>query len=263
MEKFPSKDGTLLTYQHSGSGSPLVLVHGTGATAVRWMPVLPALETHFTVYAINRRGRAGSGDTPPYFLDRENEDVAAFVRAIGEPVYLLGHSFGGICALETALRNTRVQKLILYEPPIPVKGIVTQPEGIIQRLEALLTVGDREGVLTTFVREVLQMPEADFEIFRASPIWASRVAAAYTLPRELRAQAGYHFNTEHFKGFTAPTLLLSGEQSHARFHAATNLLAETLPNRRIVTLLGQKHNAMDTAPDLFVREVINFLQASE
>jgi pimeloyl-ACP methyl ester carboxylesterase len=263
MEKFPSKDGTLLAYQRNGSGSPLVLVHGTGATAARWTPILPALEEHFTIYALNRRGRSGSGDTQPYALEREFEDVASIANCTGRPVNVLGHSYGAICALEASLHIRELHKLILYEPPIPMEDTTTHSEGIIEGLEALLAAGDREGVLTTFVQEVLQMPAPDFEIFRASPTWASRVAAAHTLPRELKAQMGYHFNAERFKNFTTPTLLLTGEQSPVRFHAATNLLAATLPNNHIVTLAGQKHNAMDTAPDLFMREVINFLQASE
>lgn len=261
MEKFPSKDGTLLTYQRSGSGSPLVLIHGTGATAARWTPILPALESHFTVYALNRRGRGGSADTPPYSLTREIEDAAAFVRAIGRPVHLLGHSFGGICALEAAWRNPRVQKLILYEPPIPIAGLSAHPDGMIERLEELLTQGDREGVLTIFVKEVLQMPAADFEKFRASPMWSARLATANLLPRELRAQAGYHFNPERFKSLVVPTLLLGGEQSPPRFRAALDLLATTLPNNKIMILAGQKHNAMDTAPEMFTEAIIKFLEA--
>ncbi len=260
MEKFPSKDGTLLAYERSGSGSPLVLVHGTGASAARWTPVLPALEAHFTVYALHRRGRAGSGDTPPYALKHEFEDIAALVNCIGKPVAVLGHSFGGLCTLEAALLTSRIHKLILYEPPIPVAGTNSQPDGLIERLEALLAAGDREGGLTAFVREVLQMPESDFENFRASPTWPSRVAAAHTLPRELRAQADYQFQSEHFQNLTIPTLLLSGEQSPARFRAANDVLAATLPDNQIVTLAGQKHNAMDTAPELFTRVVINFLE---
>src|SRR5215510_5915529 len=96
MEKFPSKDGTLLAYQRSGSGSPLVLVHGTGASASRWMPVLPALEAHFSIYALNRRGRGGSGDTPQYALEREFEDVASLVNSIGRRCNVLAHSFGAL-----------------------------------------------------------------------------------------------------------------------------------------------------------------------
>src|SRR5262249_48955446 len=151
--------------------------------------------------------------TQPYALEREFEDVEAIANCIGRPVNVLGHSLGAICVLEAARRIRELHQLILYEPPIPVEGMTAHPEGIIERLEALLAAGDREGVLTTFVQEVIQMPAQDFEIFRASPTWASRVAAAHTLPRELKAQMHYRFNAERFKSFTIPTLLLVGEQS--------------------------------------------------
>ena len=262
MEKFPSKDGTLLAYQRSGSGSPLVLVHGTGASAARWQPVLAGLEEHHTVYALNRRGRAGSGDTQPYAIQREFEDVASIVHSIGHPANLLGHSFGGICALEATLLTSRVQNLILYEPPIPINGLTDYPEGLLDQLDALLAAGDREGILTTFALQVLRMSPEEFERYRAAPIWNARLASAHTLPRELRAQASYRFNPERFRRFTIPTLLLVGELSQPRFKSASELLSAALPKSQTIILTGQKHNAMDTAPDLFTQVVTNFLQES-
>ena len=84
-----SKDGTPIAYWRSGEGPPLVLVHGTSADHSRWTPVLPAFEQHFNVYAVDRRGRGGSGDSEDYSIEREFEDVAAVVDSIGEPVNLL------------------------------------------------------------------------------------------------------------------------------------------------------------------------------
>jgi pimeloyl-ACP methyl ester carboxylesterase len=74
MDKVRSKDGTLIAFQKSGTGAPLVLVHGTSADHTRWAPVLPPLASRFTVYAMDRRGRGGSGDTDPYAIEREFED---------------------------------------------------------------------------------------------------------------------------------------------------------------------------------------------
>ena len=76
-------------------------------------------EQRFTVYALDRRGRGGSEDAQPYTIEREFDDVAATVNAIGEPVNVLGHSYGALCALEAALRTDHIRKLVLYEPPIP------------------------------------------------------------------------------------------------------------------------------------------------
>jgi pimeloyl-ACP methyl ester carboxylesterase len=260
MNKIPSKDGALLAYQRTGVGPPLVLVHGTGGSSARWAPILPALEEHFSLYALDRRGRGDSGDAPDYALEREFEDVASVVDSIGPSVKLLGHSFGGLCALEAALLTPQVHKLILYEPPLPVEGMPIYPDGFIDRLDTLLAAGDRQGVLTTFMREVVRMPSHEFELFRASPAWPARVAAAHTLPRELRAQERYRFTAERFRGLRTPTLLLAGGDSPAFFKAAIEIVGAALPNSRTVVLPGQQHIAMDTAPDLFVREVITFLK---
>lgn len=150
MQTVTSKDGTHIAFWCSGSGPPLVLVHGTSASHTRWAPVLGLLEQHFSVCAIDRRGRGESGDANAYAIEREFEDVAAVVDALGESVHLLGHSYGAICALEAALLTQNIRTLILYEPPIPVEDVPIYPECIIERLQMLLDAGDREGVVSTF-----------------------------------------------------------------------------------------------------------------
>jgi pimeloyl-ACP methyl ester carboxylesterase len=259
MEKILSKDGTLIAYQRSGSGAPLVLVHGTGGFSTRWKPILPALEKYFTVYAVDRRGRGESGDGSNYAIEREFDDVAAVVDSIGNGVNLLSHSFGAVCALEAALRTSHLRKLILYEPPLALVGLSIYPEGIIDRLQAQLDSGDRRGVLTTFFHEVVRMPAHEFELFQLSPAFPARIAPAHTLPRELRVHEAYQFKPERFKTLNVPTLLLLGGDSPSFFKAAIEAVNGALPNSRIVVLPGQKHIAMDTAPDLFVREVLAFL----
>lgn len=259
MQKIRSQDGTPIAYQQTGAGEPLVLVHGMGGSYLRWAPVLPALEQQFTVYAVDRRGRGESVDTTDYAIEREFQDVATLVNSIGEGVNLLGHSFGGICALEAALLIPHLRSLILYEPPLPVPGVPIYPEGVIDRLEALLAAGDRVGVVTSFMREVVRMPAHELERFQASPAFPSRVAAAHTLPREMRAHEQYRFEPERFKSLNVPALLLVGGDSPQFFKAAIEALHATLPNNRIVLLPGQQHIAMDTATELFVQEVQAFL----
>jgi pimeloyl-ACP methyl ester carboxylesterase len=254
-----SKDGTPIAYQRSGAGSPLVLVHGTGGSYLRWKPILPMLERDFTVYAVDRRGRGESGEAASYAIEREFEDVAAVVDSIGNEVNLLGHSFGAICSLEAALRTTRLRKLVLYEPPLPIPGVPIYPEGVIDRLQTLLDSGDRRGVLITFMGEVVRMPVHELELFQSSPAFSARIAAAHTLPRELRAHESYQFKPERLKDLNVPTLLLLGGDSPPFFKAAIEALHAVLPNSRIVVLPGQQHIAIDTAPDLFTREVMAFL----
>jgi pimeloyl-ACP methyl ester carboxylesterase len=158
QQSVTSKDGTPIAYWTSGNGPPLVLVHGTPADHTRWHPVLPAFEQHFSVCAVDRRGRGGSGDPEDdYAIEREFEDISAVVDSLGEPTILLGHSYGALCALEAALLTTNVRTLVLYEPGIEVAGEQIYPQEVIERLEALLEVGDREGVVT-FMREVAGLP---------------------------------------------------------------------------------------------------------
>src|SRR3989442_2942581 len=122
MYTIMSKDGATLVCQRTGVGPPLVLVHGSGGSATRWKAILPALETNFSIYALARRGRGKSGDAPDYAIEREFDDVVSVVDSIKQPVYLLGHSYGGICSLEASLLTPHVRKLVLYEPPVPVEG---------------------------------------------------------------------------------------------------------------------------------------------
>ena len=260
MDHFVSGDGTRLVYERSGVGPALVVVHGTGGSAARWRPVLPALAARFSVHALNRRGRGGSGDTEDYALEREAEDVAALVEAIGEPVNVLGHSYGALCALEAALLRPP-RRLILYEPPISVgdHAPYSDRDGFIGRLEALLEAGEREAVVLTFMREAVQMPPDELDQVRAAPSFPGRVAAAHTIPRELRAQASYRLRPERFAGLQVPTRLLLGGASPAFFRDATALVRSALPLAEVMVLPGQQHVAIDTAPDLFVQAVVEFL----
>lgn len=262
MSSQNSANAVPLARHITGTGRPLVLVHGTGAAATRWAAVTPALAQQTQVIALDRRGRGASPDGSGYSLAAEVQDLAQILTSFPGPVDLLGHSYGGLCSLEAALLVPNLRKLILYEPPIVVPGVPSpaQETALIERLEALVAQDDRAGVLLTFVKEVLAMPPQAIEAYQASPAWPGRLAAAHTLPREMRAQGAYHFNPERFQNLTLPVLLLLGGASPARFQASTKLLQSALPNARVVTLPGQGHTAMDTAPDLFVAEVLHFLQ---
>lgn len=260
MPSIVSRDGTVIAFERAGSGPPLVLVHGASASARRWARVLPRLQQHFTVYAVDRRGRGESGDAAAYEVEREFEDVAAVADALGEPVNLLGHSFGAICSIEAALQIKELRRLVLYEPPMPVPGSpAAMNADNTLRLQACLRAGDREGVLTIFFREMNGMPAAQFEQFKTLPEWQARLAAAHTLPRELQAVDGYRFDAARFAQLNVPVLLMLGGDSPDFFQAAIDMIGAALPNARKVVLPGQRHVAMDTAPDLFVEEVLAFL----
>jgi pimeloyl-ACP methyl ester carboxylesterase len=259
LMKIKSKDGTEIAFARTGHGPPLVLVHGTTADHTRWAPILPALEKEFTVYAVDRRGRGGSGDAAGYAIEREFEDVAAVVDSIGEPVVLLGHSYGALCSLEASLRTSHLRKLVVYEPPIPT-GIELYPPGTVERLQKLLAEGDNAGVVSTFFSEIVRTPPADLSQLQKLPNWPARVAAAHTIPREMVSTVGYRFDAARFKAMKTPTLLLLGGASPPMFKAAIDAVHKALPSSRVVVLAGQQHTAMNTAPELFLREVLGFLR---
>ncbi len=254
-----SGDGTPIAVWRSGEGKPLVLVHGTAADHTRWAPVLPALEARFCVLNVDRRGRGRSGDAATYALEREFEDIAAVVEWAGESAHLLGHSYGGVCSLEAALLTDRIEKLVLYEPPL---GYVASPPEVVQQLDALHAAGDEDELIVCFMREVVGLPAADVEFLRSRPTWEARVAAAGTIPREERANREYRFDAGRFQDLRVPTLFLEGGDSADPFKEAAAAVGRALPDCRVVTLPGQRHAAMDTAPELFTAEVLAFLDST-
>jgi pimeloyl-ACP methyl ester carboxylesterase len=110
MQKVQSRNATI-SYAQSGSGQPLVLVHGGWSDhADIWRAVLPALEKRFTCMAIARRGRGESSKTSGHSIDDEADDVAAAIDAAGDDVFLLGHSYGARVAVAAAARSPRVAR---------------------------------------------------------------------------------------------------------------------------------------------------------
>jgi pimeloyl-ACP methyl ester carboxylesterase len=260
MDTILSRDGTPIAYHRRGNGQPLVLVHGSGAAnPMAWVGVIPTLEAQLTIYSPDRRGRGGSGDGATYGLEREVEDITALVDSIGAPVYVLGHSFGALCALEAAVHTPAIEKLILYEPGLTFPDDPLYPEGVVDRLQALLDAGDREGALKVLYREVVMMTQEDIDGLKASSAWGARVVGAHTVVREAQVEEHYHFEEARFADMQTPTLLLSGEDSPPILKRATNTVAAALPDSRIVVLPGQQHTAMYSAPDLFVKEIMAFL----
>ena len=262
MKTVTSADGTTIAYERTGSGPPLVLVHGTALDHNFWdlSDLRPELAEQNTVYAIERRGRGASGDAEEYDLEREIEDVAAVVESIDEPVTLLGHSYGALIALEAALRTDDLHGLVLYEPPFGPE-IPPEIEQLFGAIQALLADGEKEQALITNLTAV-GTPEASLGELRSSPSWPALVDAADTLPREFERFMEYKFDTDRFKGMTTPTVLFTGGESHPSLVDLTETVDETLPDSRIVVFDGHGHFAMNTATDRFIDEVLAFIQES-
>ena len=281
METITSADGTAIAFDRTGSGPPLVLVHGNGDVHEFWdlAGTRPALAEHFTVYALDRRGRGesgdvterssvgqpdayASGDAAEYELEREAADVAAVVDAIDEPVILLGHSGGALYSLEAALRTDNLRNLILNEPPVAVGTHELDVEEVVARMKRLLDDGANEQVLVLFLQDVAHLTPDELDAARSSPIWRDMVEAAHTLPRELLAIAEYEFDAARFADTTTPTLVLIGGESPPFYKDATEAVNDALPNSRLVTFDGHAHEPMNTAPDRFIDEVLGFIHES-
>jgi pimeloyl-ACP methyl ester carboxylesterase len=259
LGKVFSADGTPITFEQVGSGSPLLLVHGTGADRTRWAAVLPQLAQQFTVYSIDRRGHGSTGDTDPYAVEREYEDIAAVAAEVGGPVDVVGHSFGAACVLGAAPLISNLCRLVLYEPPLLHEPQMSLRAELLHRMDQALADGNREAVVLILLTEMLKVPLPAVDRLRGMPAWAGSVAAAHTIPRELRNSSQYGDNPAAIRAISAPALFLLGSDSPESFHRTTETLHTWLPTSQIVLLPGQQHSAMLTAPDLFAREILRFL----
>ena len=259
-----SGDGTEIGYWTSGDGPPLVLVHGTPADHTRWSPLLPYLESHATVHAMDRRGCGASGDGPAYDVAREYEDLATVVDAVaaasGSTVDVYGHSMGAFIAFHSAALTSSIRRLALYEgwPPTSPE-VFAYPPGFGERLDALLADGNREALLETYFRELLKMSDEEFNAFRAQPSWQGRVAAAHTITRSDRAFSHSRFDPELAAEITQPTLLVTGGDSTVDFRGDIEGVAAALPDARIAVIDGQQHVGDVLVPEIFADVLLAFL----
>jgi pimeloyl-ACP methyl ester carboxylesterase len=260
METILSTDHTTIAYQKTGSGTPLVMVHGTNGSHAHWNLALPQLNQHFTVYAMERRGRGQSGDASNYSIEYEFEDVATLANSISGPLDIFGHSFGAACVLGAAQKILNLRRMILYEPPMLQEQQSSQRAILLDRMEQMLADGEREKVIIALLRDMLNIPQAMIDLISAMPNWKSQVDAAHTIPRELRQSHCYAPDLAALKQISVPTLFLLGSDSPSFFRQTTETLNAHLPNSKIVMLPGQQHSAMLTAPELFANEIIRFLK---
>ena len=210
----------------------------------------------FTVVTVNRRGRNGSGDRDPYSLEAEFDDLVGVVEALPEPVIVFGHSFGANIALGAALRCSRIEKLVLYEPGH--QGVA--PPGLREELERLLERDERREAMRLTLLEFTRFPEEWLDDLLETPPWQARLVYAHTIPRELRAYEEYEWGD--LSGLLVPTLLVVGGESPDDEHVHARELATRLPSARVSVLPGEGHIAPTTAPRLVAREIAQFAASS-
>jgi pimeloyl-ACP methyl ester carboxylesterase len=252
-----SKDGTRLGVECAGTGPTLLFVHGGVGDRSRWTPMFPLLSSTLTTCAMDRRGRGASGDSPEYSLSKEAEDVAAVVNSRPGPVFVFGHSYGGVAALEAVFLTDRIARLMLYEPPLH------EPAGnnlaVAARLEEMVNKGELERALITFQTEIVKQSPEEIARMKARPTWRSLVASIAVHPRQMRALSAYRFNAARLKSVTVPTLLLIGADTASPYaRQSIEALRDSLPNSTLVTLAGQQHNAMEGGREVLANAIVTF-----
>lgn len=262
-----SADGSRIGYEIHGRGPVLVAVHGASADRQRWAAVLKPLAARYAVVAMDRRGRGLSREEAggAYSIDREAEDVRAVIAAArrlqdGAPVFVLGHSYGALCALEAARDNADIARLLVYEPAFSTPGHDVIGPVPLAHLARLIDAGTLDAALEFFFLEIVHVPPRMVAAMRLLPTWAQRLEAVHTLVREGREANAW--TPQRLGRLTMPVRLLVGGVTSPWLRASTLAAHAALPGSELVELPGQGHGAMDTAPALFVAEVSAWFDAA-
>jgi len=254
--KVRSNDGTSIAVECGGAGPTLLIVHGGTGDRSRWAPLFPLFTQHFTVCAMDRRGHGESEAGSNYSLQKEFEDVVAVVNALRGPVFVLGHSYGGVCALEAAFLTKNIAKLVLYEPPLQD----LDHTNVADIMDRMIRGGHAEDALMTFLQEIVRLSPTEIAAMKAQRSWPARVAGVNIQIREIRALSRYRFDAQRMRTLKSPTLLLTGSRTASpQLRLAIRSLMDALPHRFLYVFKGQEHNAMDNIPEQFAEAVTNFL----
>jgi pimeloyl-ACP methyl ester carboxylesterase len=244
-----SRDGVSIAYSRVGSGEPVVLVDGALNDRALNGPnprLAKVLAAQFTVFTYDRRGRGRSGNTGPYAIEREIEDLEAIIDAAGGSAYVYGISSGGALALEAAARLTSIRRLALYELPfVTDDSRKPVPVDFAQHLAELVESDRRAEALRYFFTAGVALPAAMVRLMRFMPAWSKLAALAPTLPSDAQVirgtGSGGPLPAERWPNATVPTLVIAGGKSPAWMRNAMRTLARVLPNAGYRTLERQTH----------------------
>jgi pimeloyl-ACP methyl ester carboxylesterase len=245
MSTILSKDGTVIAFDELGNGEAIILVDG--ALCSRSFGPLPKLAQllapHFTVFHYDRRGRNESGDTPPYAVEREVEDIEALIAKSGGSASVFGTSSGAALALAAAARGANIKKLALYEPPfVAGRSARTAPPDSEAQLKRLIAAGKRGDAVKFFMVDMVGMPAIFAYILRVLPIWPKLKAVAHTLPYDAAVLGDFSLPKERAASVAVPTLVIGGEKSPVELRSAVSAVAEAVPGAKLRMLKGQTHN---------------------
>ena len=262
VEETTSADGTPIAYDRVGDGPPLIIVGGAWNTRASATELAERLADKFTVYTYDRRGRGDSGDTQPYAVEREVEDLEAVIGASGGSAALFGQSSGGALALETTARSVRVSRLAVHEIPYIVDD--SRPplaDDYLEHIEELVAAGRRHEVVSYFMTEAVGMPRETAEQMADAPMAASMEPVAHTVAYDGRVMLRGSMNggplpSEWRDSVTVPTLVMDGTDSPAWLRSSALALVGLLPDVCYRTLEGQGHAA---APEAIAPQLEQFL----
>jgi pimeloyl-ACP methyl ester carboxylesterase len=259
MNTVTSKDGTTIVFDPSGEGPPLLVVGGALNDRHAAATLAGLLAPSFTVYAYDRRGRGDSGDTPPYAVEREIEDLAAVVETAGDGAAVLGFSSGGNLALRAAAAGVDISKLALWEPNFLVNdGRPRLPADYVDHLDELVSSDRRGEAVEYFLTVAVGLPAEFVPPMRDMPMWPGMEAVAHTIAYDGRivgdTMSGKPLGADRFAAVTVPTLVLIGGTT-PWLNDGGHALVEALPHGQLRQLDGQTH---DVAPDVLAPALIDF-----
>lgn len=245
MNTLTSRDGTSIACARQGRGPAVVLVDG--ALCHRSFGPLSTLAgllaSDFTVFTYDRRGRGESGDTSPYAVDRELEDIAALITAAGGTAAVYAVSSGAVLALEAAARGLPISRLAVFEPPFRPSGeAAVGPGGYSERLRDALSAGRRGEAVALFLTTT-GIPDAAIAGMRAGPAWPMLEAIAPTLAYDDAIMGDGRLPTERLASVATPTLVLSGGASPEAMCRAAAEVAHAVPGAGHRVLEGETHAA--------------------
>ncbi len=241
MQQVTSKDGTRIAFARTGTGPPLMIVGGALADHHFYSALADELAHHFTVYNIDRRGRGQSGDTAPYAVERELEDLNAIISEAHAPVLMYGHSAGAALALRAAAAGLPIARLMLADPPYTPRSehdaaAVAQFAEETLQVSALWAAGNHKGSAAFFLSG-FGLPDETIQEMLASSAGASMIASARALPYDYAVLGDGLVPVELAASIAMPTLILASEM----LLEASQMLAEAMPQGRLQLLDAPTH----------------------
>jgi pimeloyl-ACP methyl ester carboxylesterase len=257
METVTSKDGTTIAFDRLGSGPPVVLVCGGSVDRTADAEIAQELASDFTVFNYDRRGRGDSGDTLPYAIDREVEDIEAVIGAAGGSAFLWGSSSGAVLGL-IAAETVPVTKLALWEPPFIPEDLPRPPEDQVSQYETMVAEGRRGDAVEYFLTKIIGMPAEVVAGARTQPWWAASEALAHTLAYDARIMGDYSIPKDRAASVKVPTMVIAGGADFPWMRQTAETLAAALPDGQVRLLEGQGH---DVDPGVLAPVLREFFKA--